>query len=254
MRSDFSIHEGGVNYEASYVRAQDELGRTTLRGGGRVPFEWGGSCYLRSWICDLQNCERHLYRTFFCHLRNLICIVARQRDGAMEELTRLYVYWQMVTAVATCAYAVLVLITLFYIIVQVSELRKNRKFQTALTLFRELQDARVCRSRRYIYKKIPVSIEGIGDEDLERHSIECENAVQMFHRVGYLLREKQIDPDPILENYWDVAWRCWRRTESLILWSRDKRNNPEHFFAFEHLYNVCEKYRKENGYPEPKFY
>lgn len=154
----------------------------------------------------------------------------------------------------TGAYVGLVAWTLYYIRGQFREQEKNRKLQTALTLYQELQSKIVRDARKYIYEHVPVSTENVADDELKQHAIACEDAVQMFHRVGYLLREGHIDPYPILENYWDVAWRCWQRTESLIRWSREKRANPTHFFGFEHLYNMCEKHRKDNNYEEPKFY
>lgn len=170
-----------------------------------------------------------------------------------NELILQSIYWQKSAALATWVYATLVFITVIYAVVQVRELRKNRKLQTSFILFQELQAEKVRNARRYIYDHVPMSTEGVDETELKKHAVACEEAIQMFHRVGYLLREKQIDPDSILENYWDVVWRCWRRTASLIRWSRDQRNNPEHFFAFEHLYNMCEEYRKKNNYEEPKF-
>ncbi len=84
----------------------------------------------------------------------------------------------------TSLYVGIVAWTLYYIRGQFEGQEKNRKLQAALTIFQDLQSEKVRSARRYIYESVPVSIEDVEESELKKHSIACEDAIQMFHRVG----------------------------------------------------------------------
>lgn len=95
--------------------------------------------------------------------------------------------WDAITAVATVLYAILVLITLYYIKRQFTATEQNRKLQVALIVFRELGAPEVRRSRRYIYTQVPRNVTGINDTELQRHLMNAEEALIAFDRVGVSL-------------------------------------------------------------------
>src|SRR3989338_1760287 len=166
--------------------------------------------------------------------------------------------WQAVvvlgTLLATWVYVVLVLITLIYIAGQLREARKSRRLEAALTVFRELQTKDARDARKYIYRTIPLSVEGLDDEDLQQHLEAAEEAMLAFERVGYLIQEGHVDAEPILVNHWPVIWKCWGKTEGLIRWGRGKRGDITYFESFAYLFSIAETYRTQRNYPEPQFY
>jgi len=162
--------------------------------------------------------------------------------------------WGAVGAIATCIYAVLVLYTLYYIRGQLGEMKSTRTRDAALSVFKELQSKEARDARRYIYGSVPTNIEGITDDERQNHLEKAEEAIIAFDRIGYLVREGHIDPDPILMPAWSIVWRCWRKCENLIRWAAEKRNDPHYLEHFRHLFERSEAYRKENNLDEPTFY
>ena len=166
--------------------------------------------------------------------------------------------WQVWTALgtllATWVYVILVFITLFYIAGQFREARSDRKRETALSAFRELQTKEARDARRYIYGTVPLNLEGLNDELLQQYLEAAEEAMLAFERIGYLIYEGHVDSEPILVNHWPVVWKSWKKTQGLIVWARGKRGEVTYFNNFDYLFQIAEKYRVQHGYPEPKFY
>lgn len=163
-------------------------------------------------------------------------------------------YIAFYTCMATWLYLVLVTATLLYVRRQVKNQDKERKFQTVLAIFRELKTQDFIDNRRYIYDFLPANIEGIESNQLKDYFLEIEVALAAFDRVGYLLREKHIEREPIMENYWASVWRCWKKSKNVIGWIREQRGQKDYFCNFEYLFYLSEDYRVKNGYEEPKFY
>lgn len=151
-------------------------------------------------------------------------------------------------------YVWLVFETLRYIRKQLVQQEKEHKFQETITIFKELQTQELFDQRRYIYENFPENIEGIDGNQLKAHIQKPEVALVVFDRIGYLIRKGHIDAESIMENHWSSIWRCWRKSRNLIGWVREQRNETTYLEYFEHLFNVSEDYRIQNGYPEPKIY
>ena len=162
--------------------------------------------------------------------------------------------WNALTAISTASYAVLFVIALVIAWIQTSALIKNGKLQMVITIFTELKAQDFIDKRRYIYDDLPESTEGIEPSQLKAHFLKVEAALSAFDRVGYLLRERHIDAEPILENYWASVWRCWKKSKNLIAWAREQRGQKDYFGNFEHLFHLSENYRVQKGHGEPKFY
>lgn len=161
--------------------------------------------------------------------------------------------WQMITAVAAFLSAGLVGLTLWYIRGQFDEMKKRRKLDITITIFKELQTDKVRRARKYIYTRVPWDIASVSESELQTHLEEAEAAITPFDLLGYLVREGHIDREPILANYWRGIWKCWKKSERLLRWARRRRNEPI-FHHFDDLARECEKYRQDKNYEEPTLY
>jgi len=137
---------------------------------------------------------------------------------------------------------------------QIDEQVKNSRFQELLTVFKELKDSDLMEARRYIYEKFPETIEGAETKELKRHLLEAEMAFITFDRIGYSIEKGHIDGGPIIENFWVLIWRCWKKSESLINWAREQRGQKDSLKRFQYLFDLAEAHRLQKGYPEPKFF
>ncbi|OGZ69964.1 MAG: hypothetical protein A3F47_02355 [Candidatus Staskawiczbacteria bacterium RIFCSPHIGHO2_12_FULL_38_11] len=81
---------------------------------------------------------------------------------------------------------------------QLEELEKSGRFQATIAVFRELKAPDFVEDRRYIYDNLPENTEDIEAVQLKSHFLNVEAALTAFDRVGYLLREKHIDAEPII--------------------------------------------------------
>ena len=174
--------------------------------------------------------------------------------GIWTYMQSLPVNWQAVTGIATSLYAFFVFLTLLYIHRQLKETQSTRKREAASAIFKELQTKEARDARRYIYRFVPISLEGIGEEERQTHLEKAEEAMIAFDRIGYLIKEGHIDPDPILIPAWSLVWRCWNKSENLVRWAGEKRNAPYYLEHFRHLFEQSESHRKENNFDEPRFY
>ncbi len=159
-----------------------------------------------------------------------------------------------ITAFVTVVYTIMFGQAVFAAFKQLSELKKSGRFQATLAVFKELKARDFIEDRRYIYDNLPENTAGIEAVQLKSHFRNVEVALTAFERVGYLLREKHIDAEPILENYWASVWRCWKKSKNLIAWAREQRGQQDYFRNFEYLFSLSEEYRIKNKYEEPKFY
>ncbi len=185
-----------------------------------------------------------------------------------EELLRQTLYWQeqaarwqRSSAWATWCYGVLVLISLGYIFYQLVEARKTRehaektqRFKATLQVFDELYAEEVSDTRRYIYNDLPDNLDGLRHRTMKRYFEKCETALMAFDRVGFLIQKGYIDHRPILGHSWTMVWRCWQRTEELVLWARESRDDDQYLAHFEYLFTLSDAYRLEEGRNEPRIY
>lgn len=169
--------------------------------------------------------------------------------------------WTMLGAVATAmgvlvtaAYTFLFLWAIRYAARQVKEMAKAREIQVLLDIFRELKTEKFMDERGYIYEKFPESVEGVDSLQLKAHLQEAEETLAALHRVGYLAERGYIDTKPIMENYWPLLWRCWKKSKNLIIWAREQRNEPDYLSGLEYLGNLAQAYCVGKGYSEPKFF
>ena len=154
----------------------------------------------------------------------------------------------------TLIYVVFVGRTLWYVRDQLKEQKKARKFQETISMFKEIQARDLDESRRYVEDELPESIERVEYEKLWEHVRRIEPAIINFDRVGYLVHQDHIDRLMIMETYWPAIWRCWKQTKHFIMWLREQRNEKGAYREYEHLFNLSEEYRIQNGLPEPRFY
>lgn len=159
-----------------------------------------------------------------------------------------------VTALATVTYVVVIVRTLRYIRDQAKELRKHRTLQATLAIFKELQTREARKSRSEIYVRVPRTIEGLEESDRQMYLEMAEEALITFDLVGYLVREGYLDPAPLIDTHWPAIWKCWKKTENLIRWAQEKRNDPIYLTRFKRLFELCEAHRRENNYPKPTLY
>ena len=172
----------------------------------------------------------------------------------MEELMRQSIYWQKLYTIVNCIYVFLVLVTLIYVIMQVLEMKRNRKLQSAVLIFEELKSTINREARKKLYKKVPNDISDLRDEYLEKYLDIVQEAVLSFDRIGYLIQEGYMDSDPILKLCWRLIWRSWKKSENIINWVREKRGELMYLHRFQELFDLSELYRIQNGYEEPKIY
>lgn len=163
--------------------------------------------------------------------------------------------------IATCIYVSLtglyvwlVFETLRYIRRQLENQEKERRFQAALTVFQDLQTQESFNARKYIYENIPESIEGVDNNQLKEHFQKAEIALIALDRIGYLVSKDHIDITTVMENYWYVIWRCWKKSKNILNWMREQRGEPKYFDKFEYLFDLSEVHRIQNHFGEPKFY
>ena len=160
------------------------------------------------------------------------------------------------TSIATWIYTLFVVLTLRNLSGQVEELRRSREIQSTGIVFKELQSTKARRARQYIYEHVPKELVDtfILETELKTHLQKAGEALVAFDRVGFLAKEGDINPAPIIEHLWPVIWRCWKKSEALIRWARDKRGESEYLSGFGHLFDLSEAYRESNMLPEPKFF
>lgn len=156
--------------------------------------------------------------------------------------------------IATWTYVILFATTFIIIKQQLITQMKAHDLQMVLTIFKELKTQDLISKRSYIYESFPENIEGIESSQLKAHIQKAETALDTFNRIGYLAYEGHIDVTPIMENYWSLIWRCWKKSKNLIIWARQQRGESEYFEYFEHLFDLSEAYRVKCEYEEPKFY
>ncbi len=152
-----------------------------------------------------------------------------------------------------CIYVLLVSATLWYVGRQFTQQKKEHRLHETLTMFEKLQREEMVEARRYIYENLPETIERLDDRQLIIHIQKTEKTFIAFTHVSYLLQEEYIDKEPILENYWAVIWKCWKKGEGIIAWIR-KRRGDEYLSKFEGLFRLSEEYRARKQLPEPKIY
>ena len=73
--------------------------------------------------------------------------------------------------------------------------------------------------------------------------------------AGLLITEQYLDRrarEAILSYTWEGAWKCWKKSEYLINYERNRRGEKGYYQKFEKYYRLCEKHRIDNGYDEPK--
>jgi hypothetical protein len=162
--------------------------------------------------------------------------------------------WQILTAIAAVISTAIFAGALWYARIQVKEIKQNRKLQEVVAIFKELKTPELVAARRYIYESFPEDLEGIELGQLKTHLQKAEVAFIVFDRLGYLIEQGHVDKEPILDNYWPLIWRCWKKSEKLIHWTREQRGQKESLRKFEYLFNLAEVYRIQHGYPRPKFF
>lgn len=159
----------------------------------------------------------------------------------------------VVTAIATSVYTIIFGLVSRLAFVQIKELKNTREIQVPLAIFEELKTEAFIDERRYIYERFPEKVEEVEPAQLKAHLQEAEVALAAFQRIGYLVKKGYIDSEPILESYWTILWRCWKKSEKLVRWSREQRNEVGYLSGFEYLGNLANDYRVKNGYSEPTF-
>lgn len=150
--------------------------------------------------------------------------------------------WVMINTFVNGVYVILLAIGVMIAWYQLFLLRKTRKLEIVLTIFRELKTKDFMAKRRYIYDNIPENINGMDDNQLKKYLMRVETALTAFDRVGYLLRENHIDAKPIMDNYWASVWRCWKKSKNIIIWARQKREQEDYFINFEYLFSLAEEH------------
>ncbi len=174
--------------------------------------------------------------------------------NVMEQLTRESVVWQEWVAFATWTYVVLFVVSIMLLYFQLKGLNKDRRLQAVLVIFRELKAQNLIEMRRYILESFPENIEGIETSGLKAHIQKAELALEVFKRIGYLIDKGHIDAGPIMENYWSLIWRCWKKSKGIIEWAREQRGEPTYLDSFKYLFDLAEDYRVSNNLQEPKIY
>lgn len=160
----------------------------------------------------------------------------------------------IISALATFLYAILVAFTLWYIHRQLEEFKKNRVLQVLLAIFGELRTSESRRARQYIYEQTPVDVKSLSNDKLKKHMRKIEVVITAFNRIGYLAKERYINPKLMLPAYWPMIWRCWKKCENLTVFTRIRRNEPDYLKNFQYLFELAEQYRINNNLPEPIFF
>ena len=159
--------------------------------------------------------------------------------------------WNKWASLATIVYSVAFILSLSFILWQLLEIRRARSLQAILAIFEELQTPEARLARRYIYTRLPRETEGIPEDELTEHLINTEEAFITFDRVGYLVRERYIPSSDIIGFLWLPIWKCWKKSEKLILHIRQRRNEQTYLESFRRMYLLSELHRVSNRYEEP---
>ena len=66
--------------------------------------------------------------------------------------------------------------------------------------------------------------------------------MRYFSLGGVLFKENEADADLLFELYPPQAVIAfWEEFKPIIMWSRERRNNPHHHESFEYLYDQAKK-------------
>ena len=140
--------------------------------------------------------------------------------------------WEMLTSLSTFAYTILFSFALWFAYVQTRGFEKNRKLQATILIFEELKSTINREARKRLYRQMPNDISDLRDEYLEKYLDIVQEAVLSFGRISYLIQTGHMDSDSILELCWRLIWRSWKKSENIIKWVREKREEPMYLHRF----------------------
>lgn len=128
--------------------------------------------------------------------------------------------WTAVGAIATCALAVGVVITLILTVLQIRRARISTNAQVAVNLFEDLRNADTIEKLRLIYALKPVDFRFLLRQ--QRHDIDY--VLSRFEMLGALTLKKIIDKKLAIETYGGApALKCWYQLHGYIRKVQDKR-------------------------------
>lgn len=162
--------------------------------------------------------------------------------------------WTMIAAIAACAYTLLFLTSMVIIIRQLYEQKRARDLTTVLAILKELQTLDAHTARQYTLTNLPPTLETVKDNELKEHLERARPVWLSYQFAGLLITEQYLDRracEAILSYTWEGAWKCWKKSETLINYERNRRREKGYYKKFEMYYRLCEKYRIDNGYDEP---
>ena len=106
-------------------------------------------------------------------------------------------------------YLVFVYITLDIIKEQVGYQAKGYKLQEVVVILSEFKSPEFSNARKHIYyEDLPESVEGMSGSQVIFHVQKTDEVFITFDKIGYLMYERYINKEPVIESYWQMIWIC----------------------------------------------
>lgn len=138
--------------------------------------------------------------------------------------------WEAVTAIATVAQAIVVIVAAIFAYYQVREANRTRRDAVALALIERLNDAEAGRRRRRIYAMSAKQVL----RPSERELADMSQVANEFHALGFLLKRGVVDEATVLGLHYGAVTRAWSVLSPWIMEQR-KRRGTLYAEYFEHL-------------------
>ncbi len=142
-----------------------------------------------------------------------------------------------------------ILVGIFYYIMTLKNTQELRRREQMYLRF-QIHDMDYMRAYSYIMsKEFKNNEEFLQHFDMSRNPEEFAYYIYIgtrYQNVGLLLREGKIDPDLVFEIFNPmVIIQLWEKILPVEIDTRLRNNHPDHYSAFEYLYNEAKK-----RYPE----
>lgn len=138
--------------------------------------------------------------------------------------------WNEVTAIATAASSVIIIVSVVFLIIQIIELRRATQAQTFATALEKLQNEEIRAARRTVFQLKDKNCVNWSEDEIK----EAEKVCHTYDSVAIMVRNKLL-PITIIENWKYSLTHSWEILSPLITKYRNERPHPELWENFEWL-------------------
>lgn len=158
--------------------------------------------------------------------------------------------WTIAANISTVIASVIVSVTVILVLWQIIESRSTRFLEGTMSVFEKFNRKGFRELRRFVYVDLPSDPENITSEQL----VKAEVVWVTFNELASMVQLNILHKDLIMQMYSDTIVRSWLKLEPHIFKARKDRDDPGYMVPFQFLYEEARKYRKQKGYPEPKYF